>query len=161
MQITLGLVLPPDEMSIAVVRRICRHALREVGVDVECGYNIELALSEACTNALKHAGLDQEYEVRLSMDADRCTISVLDTGQGFDAGSSDAPGSHPMAEAGRGIELMRALVDRVTFENKPDAGTVVRLEKDLALRDDSLAGALRQGRAQAELQQAVTARDEG
>jgi serine/threonine-protein kinase RsbW len=136
-EITLRLVLPPDEISIPMARRISRQALREVGVDGDCGHDIEVALSEACTNVLKHAGLGREYEVLVSINADNCTISVLDTGSGFDAGAS--PGSEPMGETGRGIELMRALVDSVDFESKPDTGTIVHLRKRLALRHGSLA----------------------
>ncbi len=40
------------------------------------------------------------------------------------------------SEGGRGVGLMRALVDRIEFISKPEAGTVVHLEKTLHLDDD-------------------------
>lgn len=135
MEINLELQLPRDEQSIPVVRHICRHALTEVGVDPDCRGDIEVALSEACTNVLKHAGPGEEYGVNFSLDDRHCVIAVTDTGQGFDA--RIVP-SDPAAERGRGIELMRALVDRVNFESTPEAGTVVHLEKDLAFVEQSL-----------------------
>ena len=41
------------------------------------------------------------------------------------------------AERGRGIALMRALVDTVSFESQPQAGTIVHLVKTLELEDYS------------------------
>ncbi len=136
MEINLELQLPRDEQSIPVVRHLCRHALKEVGVDPDCGADIEVALSEACTNVLKHAGPGEEYGVNFTLDQDHCAISVIDSGHGFDGRSAR---SDPSAERGRGIELMRALVDRVNFESTPEAGTVVHLEKQLAFVEESLA----------------------
>jgi serine/threonine-protein kinase RsbW len=135
-EITLGLVLPREEHSIPVARHVCRHALRDVGVEPDCGADIEIALSEACTNALKHAGPGSEYQVHLSIDDGRCAITIADAGRGFDGRSSR---SNPADERGRGIELMEALVDRVKFEVKPETGTIVHLEKKLSFADGSLA----------------------
>ena len=45
------------------------------------------------------------------------------------------------AEQGRGIDLMRALVDQVRFVSKPEEGTVVHLEKLITYGDGALAGA--------------------
>ncbi len=135
-EINLELRLPRDEESIPVVRHLCRNALRGIGVDPECGDDVEVALSEACTNALKHSGSGAEYKVQVSLDDRHCIITVIDTGQGFDGRSSR---SDPGAEQGRGVELMRALVDRVNFESDPEAGTIVRLEKDLVFHDGALA----------------------
>ncbi len=119
-----------------MVRHLCRNALRGIGVDPECGNDIEVALSEACTNALKHSGSGAEYMVRVGIDDRHCIIAVVDAGQGFDGRSSP---SDPAAEQGRGVELMRALVDRVNFESDSGAGTIVRLEKDLVFHDGALA----------------------
>ncbi len=136
MEINLKLQLPRDEASIPVARHLCRNALRGIGVDPDCGDDIEVALSEACTNALKHSGAGAEYTVRVGLDDRCCFITVIDTGEGFDGRSSS---SDPAAEQGRGVELMRALVDRVDFESDPVSGTIVRLEKDLVFHDDALA----------------------
>lgn len=134
-EIKLGLQFPRDEQSIPVVRHLCRDALREVGVDPDCGTDIEVALSEACTNALRHAGPGEQYEVHLTLDDCHCLITVVDAGRGFDGRS---PASDPSEERGRGIELMRALVDRVNFESRPEQGTVVHLEKEVAFSAGSL-----------------------
>ena len=138
MEIDLGLSLPRDELSIPLVRRLCRSALAELGVSDDCVGDITVALTEACTNVLLHSGPGDEYEVRLTIDGRLCTLRIVDTGQGFD--SADIAGHRKAAdsdESGRGIQLMRALVDRVTFISKPEDGTVVRLEKELDLVADA------------------------
>ena len=136
MEINLALHLPRDELSIPLVRHLCRQALREVGVEPECSSDIEVALSEACTNALRHSGPGEQYEVNVTLDERHCVVTIKDTGVGFDGQSAQ---SDPAAEQGRGIELMHALVDRVDFVASPQAGTVVHLEKELVFSDGSLA----------------------
>ncbi len=133
----MGLLLPRDGVSIPVARHICRFALKEVGVHPECVGDIEVALTEACTNVLDHSGPGDQYEVHFTMNDEQCVIRVIDTGHGFDGESLGHSRAALSAEGGRGIELMRALVDKVKFESKAEAGTVVHLEKDLSFVADS------------------------
>lgn len=138
MQISLSLTLPRDELSIPVTRHIVHHALDEVGALQECMDDIVVAQTEACTNVVKHSGPGDEYEVRVDIDSEKCVIRVVDTGRGFDWRSlSDDESADTSAERGRGIVLMRALVDDVRFVSKPEAGTIVHLEKALQFEDGS------------------------
>lgn len=137
-QITLSLTLPRDEQTIPVSRHIVHHALEEVGADEDCMADIAVAQTEACTNVVKHSGPGDEYEVRVDIDSVRCVIRVIDTGRGFDWQSLTGGGADSSAERGRGIQLMRALVDEVRFVSKPEAGTIVHLEKALSFSDDSV-----------------------
>jgi serine/threonine-protein kinase RsbW len=137
--ITFALSLPRDEASVPVVRHICRDALEALGVTRSCTEDIELAVTEACTNVLKHArGSREDYDVSVEIDEENCAIRVVDSGGGFDhatTGDEEAQGS---AEGGRGIHLMRALVDSVSFVSKAHDGTTVHLEKALELTAGSL-----------------------
>jgi serine/threonine-protein kinase RsbW len=65
------------------------------------------------------------------LDDSRCVIEVIDTGHGFDADRLGLAEADPSAEEGRGIQLIRALVDRVHFRSRAESGTTVHLEKDL------------------------------
>jgi serine/threonine-protein kinase RsbW len=136
-QINMSLCLPRDEVTIPVARHICRHALEDLGVEDDCKLGIEVALTEACANVLKHSGGEESYEVRLSVEDRMCVIRVVDTGVGFDVLAAGDARADLAAESGRGIELMRALVDRVKFESVPEDGTIVHLEKELVYPDDS------------------------
>jgi serine/threonine-protein kinase RsbW len=142
MQITLALSLPRDESTIPMARHIARDALREAGVTADCSLAIEVALTEAASNVVKHSGPGDEYEVSMRVTGPHCAIRVVDTGRGFDHASLLGVPSEPGAEQGRGMELMRALVDQVTFVSRPEAGTVVSLEKGLEFSDSSVMGRL-------------------
>jgi serine/threonine-protein kinase RsbW len=108
-----------------------------LGVAEDCLTDIEIALTEACTNVLDHAAAGDEYEVIAGLDDSACVIEVIDTGRGFDAEHLGHAEADPSAEEGRGLQLIRALVDRVHFRNRAEAGTVVHLEKELAFVDGS------------------------
>jgi serine/threonine-protein kinase RsbW len=107
--------------------------------------DIQLALTEACTNVLDHSEDGDDYEVSAGIDGDLCIIEVIDRGGGFDGSSLGLDHAEATAEDGRGIQLMRALVDTVRFDNRPSVGTVVHLEKRLEWHDDSIIKALTEG----------------
>ncbi|HEU0104172.1 MAG TPA: ATP-binding protein [Mycobacteriales bacterium] len=150
MEIKLTLALPRDQISVPVVRQLLKQAMDVLGVLPDVTYDIELALTEACTNVLEHAAEGDEYEVSAGIDGDQCVIEVIDRGSGFDGSLHGLADAQPHAEDGRGIQLMRALVDRVTFTSRPHAGTVVHLEKQLLWQEGSAIQKLTQGRPRTE-----------
>jgi serine/threonine-protein kinase RsbW len=138
MELSLALTLPRDEQTVPVARHIVRNAMEQVGVEATCVYDVELALSEACTNVLVHSGPGDQYVVRLDLEDAFSVIRVIDVGHGFDSAGLQHEDSPLEAERGRGLGLMQALVDRVDFTSRPEAGTIVTLEKVLACDDDAL-----------------------
>jgi serine/threonine-protein kinase RsbW len=138
MEISLTLNLPRDGLSVPVARRIVDAAMRTVGVRAGCVDDVSLALTEACTNVLQHSGPGDEYEVGVRLHDDVCSIEVCDVGHGFDFASLQEGDVETEAERGRGVQLMKLLVDRVHFESRPEAGAVVHMEKQLDYTDGSL-----------------------
>ena len=134
------LCLPRDEASVPVVRHVCRDALVLLGVTDDCVSQIELAVTEACTNVLRHVeGTDAEYEVSVSVNETRCDIRLLDSaGEIFAHEEHGREEAHPEAESGRGIFLMRAMVDELKFVSEPETVSVVHLVKNLELNEDSI-----------------------
>ena len=138
MELKLTLALPRDEFSVPVARRVLSRSLEVLGVEEQVVADIELALTEACTNVLDHAADTDEYEVSAGIDGTLCIIEVIDRGGGFDSSVKGLADAEPSAEDGRGIQLMRALVDKVTFTSRPQVGTVVHLEKQLTWADGAV-----------------------
>jgi len=137
MEIKLALALPREELSVPVVRRVLRASMEALGVESDVIHDIELALAEAVTNVLDHVTHGEEYEVSAGIDGNTCVIEIVDRGEGFDGNEHGHDEAALHAEEGRGIQLMRALVDKVTFQNIPTKGTVVHLEKHLEWKPDS------------------------
>jgi serine/threonine-protein kinase RsbW len=146
MEISLSLSLPRDEASVPFVRHVCSDALKKLGVAPDCVSDVEIAVTEACTNVVKHSTDSRaEFAVSVCIDETSCHITVTDQGEGFDHAARSSEVAQESAESGRGISLMHALVDNVKFVSQPDDGTIVHLVKKLELGEDSLSDRLRAG----------------
>ena len=131
MRISVRLNLPREVDSVPAVRRLLRCALAAFQVDRQDGDDLELALTEACANVVKHATGADGIEVRLDVAEDRCAIDVADNGAGFDADAVNEP--DPSSERGRGLFLIRALSDNVRMQSTPRRGSLIHFEKAFAL----------------------------
>jgi anti-sigma regulatory factor (Ser/Thr protein kinase) len=120
----LRLALPADPIAISVARHQVRRWLAALSWPVGQLDDIVLAVSEAVTNAIEHAYLDQPpgvVEVRGGIEATpdgqrRVTVIVRDHGRWRAAPIDDE-------HRRRGIPLMRACMDTVTI-GQPDDGLV-------------------------------------
>jgi serine/threonine-protein kinase RsbW len=81
------LVFPRESLSVPVMRRVLGDTLRQLGVDEASISDLLLAVTEACTNVLRHAGPGRRYEVVAEVGRNRCLVEVLDSGRGFDPAS--------------------------------------------------------------------------
>lgn len=130
MKIDFTVTLPVDAQSVPLVRGLVRQALEHLDVAASGIDEIVLALTEACANVVHHAGDHDEYQVDVSIDDQVCRISVLDEGPGFDVDAVTSKTPAP-DEGGRGLVLMRALVDQLHFLEAEDGRHGVVLEKHL------------------------------
>jgi serine/threonine-protein kinase RsbW len=132
MRMSVRLSLPREVDSVPAVRRLLRCALAVLHVDRQSGDDLEIALTEACANVVKHAAGADGFEVRLDVGTDRCAIDVLDNGAGFDAEAADACSPAADSERGRGLLLIRALSDNVRMQSTPRRGSLIHFEKSFA-----------------------------
>ncbi|GAA2873459.1 hypothetical protein GCM10010517_33980 [Streptosporangium fragile] len=135
MEATIALRLPRDAASVPVIRQLLDSSLRTLGVEAWVREDIQLMLSEACSNVIKHATPSDDYMVSTELARDRCVIKVVDAGGGFDF--TEAALAAPTAEHGRGLQIMRALADDIRFTSRPERGSVVCLEKSLRFVEDA------------------------
>lgn len=144
MLLDVAVCLPHEAETVGLIRAIVKTALRSFRVTGECIDDICLALSEACTNVIDHALLGDEYEVRVQIDERTCALSVKNTGYGFDAATLRGVMPDPSSPRGRGVAIMRALMDEVDFDSGEHTGTIVYLVKALTIEPDGLLHRLRQ-----------------
>lgn len=150
MQVSFRLSLPRDEASVPITRRLIAQALDVVGVEADTISDVEIALSEACANVLRHAQVGDAYEVLAGFDEERAFLEIIDQGEGFDPGSPDREAVADESETGRGVVLMRALMDEVHFQSRQGDGSSVILEKRLQWRPGAPLENFRQPAARAE-----------
>ena len=80
------LVFPRESLSIPVMRRVLGDTLSRLGIDQSCVNDLLLAVTEACTNVLRHSGPGFRYEVTAEVGRHHCMLEVVDNGRGFDLG---------------------------------------------------------------------------
>lgn len=109
-----------------------RHRVSELLDGVLLGrderFDTALAVGEALSNAYDHACDARGCTMTVAAYHDRVVIEVNDCGCGYEISDGEEPPES--RERGRGIRLMRMLVDSVDVRRRPDArGTQVRLIK--------------------------------
>lgn len=137
MQVNVRLTLPRDVATVSVTRQILRCAMTALGVRREIREDLEVALSEACGNVVRHAAESDVYEVSVGIEGDVCVIDVVDTGRGQDEASLRAALPHPTAEQGRGLHLIHVLTENVRMDAHPRRGMVMHFEKKLTWEKDA------------------------
>jgi serine/threonine-protein kinase RsbW len=78
------LLFPREALSIPVMRRVLGDILARLGVDEGSIADLLLAVTEACTNVLRHSGQRTGYEIIARLAGNRCQLEVVDRGRGFD-----------------------------------------------------------------------------
>jgi serine/threonine-protein kinase RsbW len=95
--------------------------------------DLKLALTEACSNSVRHAyaGQDGSVEILYELHEDKLVIEVLDDGAGFDAGET-AQEAEELSEGGLGIAIIRAIADEFEVgERSGGTGSRLRFVKVL------------------------------
>lgn len=129
MEATISLRLPRDAASVPVIRQLLDATLRSLGVAPHIRDDLELLLTEACANVITHAAPSDDYTVSAAVHAERCVITVADTGGGFDPRA--VVEVSPTAEHGRGLQIINALADEVYVTSEPERGVMVCMAKRL------------------------------
>lgn len=102
--------------------------------------DIKLCVSEACTNAVKHAykkkSINNTIVIRAGIYPNKLNIVVTDTGRGFDPEKIRAYQKNPMTtktdeSLGQGIFLIKRLMDKVRILSRNKKGTQVHMTKNL------------------------------
>jgi serine/threonine-protein kinase RsbW len=122
--------------SLADIRQEICDLLAPLDLSDSTLFDIRVGAGEALSNAVRHGSPRGENDVVLvSVTAypDRVVLTVTDTGSGFDGIAASS--GDPYAASGRGVMVMRALMDQVEFTPLAAGGTSVTLVKHLGAND--------------------------
>ncbi|HEY7562085.1 MAG TPA: ATP-binding protein [Gaiellaceae bacterium] len=130
----VSLIIPAKAEYIALGRLALVGILRPLAIEPEIVADIKLALTEACTNSIRHAyadGRTGEVEIRYALGEGLLEVEISDEGDGFDLGLLDAA-TDELDEGGLGIAIISAVTDDLRVEARPNgAGSSLRFTKHL------------------------------
>ena len=96
--------------------------------------DLKLALTEACSNSVRHAyrnGREGTVEILYDLQPDRLVVEVSDDGPGFDYVESDGEDSE-LTEGGLGLAIIRSVSDEFELGERPaGGGSRLRFVKNL------------------------------
>lgn len=120
-------VVRPGVEHLPEYRHRVEELLESLPMPADARFDTALAAGEALSNAYDHA-CDCACDLTVHAYADRVVIEVRDRGCGYEIGAGEVP--EASEERGRGIKLMRMLVDSAEIRRRRDGhGTCVRLIK--------------------------------
>jgi serine/threonine-protein kinase RsbW len=114
----IRLTLPARPENVSVVRHVLGAFAEALGMPAPVGDDVRLAVTEACTNVVRHAYRDGDgnIDVVVRPTGDALEVIVSDTGRGVGP-SPDTRGP------GLGMPLIAAVTDRVEIQRTPSAGS--------------------------------------
>lgn len=124
-------VFTGDSAAMIAVRDRIMDFLHEHCADEQQEIDIMIALQEGLANAVLHGSRnDPSKVIRCAVDVtpEAITIVIRDSGEGFDtaAAADSADDGTNLTQHGRGIHLMRSLMDEVSYRH---GGSELQLKK--------------------------------
>ncbi|MDZ4803350.1 MAG: ATP-binding protein [Candidatus Eisenbacteria bacterium] len=127
------LVIPSRLELLSIIDKVVDGVAEQMGFEEDDKDAVAISVIEAGTNAIQHGhGHESErmVEIIFRLLPDELVIEVMDNGRGFNLDvleDATAP-ENLLKERGRGIFIMRSMMDDVHFEFT-DSGTRCRLVK--------------------------------
>jgi serine/threonine-protein kinase RsbW len=132
---TVSLRIPAKAEYITLCRLALTGLSRLRPLGDETLADLKLALTEACSNSIRHAygeGAAGHVDIRYELLPDRLSIEVLDDGEGFDPAAESDGGPAELTEGGLGIAIIRSIADEFEIESRPGSrGSRLRFVKVL------------------------------
>lgn len=135
--IQVEVIIPTQTKYLNLIGSIGEHIAKDLedysGDREMLAYHLNLVLTEATANAIKHANYnDPKDSVRIiiHIDDQELNIKVYDHGQGFDLEKVEIPDFDHPKEGGMGVFFIRTLMDSVTYNRLSD-GNVLEIIKYL------------------------------
>ncbi len=133
----VDVVIPTQTKYLDLIGSIGEHIAKDLedfsGDRDALAYHLNLVLTEATSNAIKHANSeDPKDTVRINIDIQEqeLIIRVYDHGQGFDLETVPNPDFDHPKEGGMGLFFIRTLMDSVTYKNLGDSN-ILEIRKSL------------------------------
>ena len=138
----IAIEFPSDYKFLNIVDLVTAEVLQTLCFGHKSANEVGISVIEACTNAIEHGNKQSPAEnvrIEYTCNGDRLVIGVCDRGTGFDFKNylEHIPDPANIDRLrGRGIYIMKNMMDSLEFEMVPGQGMKVRLVKRLRKEGD-------------------------
>jgi serine/threonine-protein kinase RsbW len=129
------MVCQSNPKEIGCIEQFLQQVNKKLNMDDGTMYRLLVSCTEAVNNAIIHGNKsdpNKSVTVRCIVEKQSLTIRVKDEGRGFDPGKLQDPREKKnlMKESGRGVFLIRSLMDSITVK-RLKSGSVVEMKVKL------------------------------
>jgi anti-sigma regulatory factor (Ser/Thr protein kinase) len=131
------LTFPSDLRQVVLARAFLEAVCEVCGLDRMTTDAVVLAAHEAINNVIRHAHHnrpDAQLQIQCCLGTDGLEVLLLDEGAPFDLASVPHLDPGEVRIGGRGVFLMRKLLDEVTCRPRGDRGNTLRMFKRCTCR---------------------------
>ncbi len=107
-------------LATSLSRNVC-NTIEHPNVDEEFTNAVELAISEACTNAIKHSVKTKKHKkiiLSFQIFKDKLVALVKEQGNGFDINSVSMPEANSLSTGGYGVGIIRKKMCKVEYKQE-------------------------------------------
>ena len=133
----VDVIIPTQTKYLDLIGSIGEHIAKDLddfsGDKEALAYHLNLVLTEATTNAIKHATQTTPKDtvrITIHIQDNELNIKVYDHGQGFNLETVPVPDFDQPKESGMGLYFIRTLMDSVTYTKQSDCN-VLEIIKNL------------------------------
>ena len=120
---TIKMEISANPEYVSIIRLTTSGIANKVGFCLDDIEDLKVAISEACTNAIKHS-LEDRFTIIYTM---------IDNGRGYDAKEISEPDLDNLKESGMGLFIIQSLMDEVHLESTEGKGTSIKMTKYLGV----------------------------
>jgi len=127
-----SLTIPSELRLLPVARMFVEAVCQSGGMEREVIDAVVLAVNEATSNVIRHAHRERPatpLQVQCRLLPDGIEVQLLDEGPAFDLTTVPHLDPGEVRVGGRGVYLMRQLMDELNCERRPHGGNILRMVK--------------------------------
>lgn len=129
---TIKMEITSNPEYVGIIRLTTSGIANKIGFSMDDIEDIKVAVSEACTNAIKHSN-DDIFYITYTMLENGLTIEISDKGEGYNIANIPQPDLENPKENGLGLFIIQTLMDDVSIESIENQGTTIKMTKYLGV----------------------------
>ena len=129
---TIKMEISANPEYVSIIRLTTSGIANKVGFCLDDIEDLKVAISEACTNAIKHS-LEDRFTIIYTMIEKGLTIEIIDNGKGYNTKEVSEPDLDNLKESGMGLFIIESLMDKVNVESTERKGTSIKMTKYLGV----------------------------